>query len=109
MKVVKKSITLNHVGWKITGTAIIKLINSIWGYCEGKKEFIVMDSVILRQDAFPTRKEIAKCINAGKFRYKSIESADVRLWQVFDRDQCIIIDDFEFSSKEILMNVKRGI
>ena len=95
---VVKYITLKHTGWKVTGTAVINLWN-------GGKGKVLMDSETLRQGTFPTRREIAKCINDGKFDCESIESADVRLWQVFgeNEEHCILIEDFQFSSKQLLL------
>ena len=94
----EKTVTLKHLGFRCTGTAVINL----WGGGQGT---IDMDWWDCNTD---DRKEIVKGINDGQFGCESIESAIVHISDHYENGYTEYKEMIDFSAKE-LKEVKRGI
>jgi len=71
-----KTVTLEQVGWRITGHAIVTLWNGGQGRIAMNETFIPFGQM--------TRDNLHRSINDGRFGCESIESAEVAILDAFE-------------------------
>jgi len=94
-----KSITLKHVGFRCTGTALLNL----WGGGQGEVE---MDSWDVDTDVNVDL--YVNGVNDGQFGCESIESATVRTHDLYENGYTEYNSTVDFEAKQI-ENATRGI
>ncbi len=93
-----KNITLNHVGYRCKGIAVLNL----WGGGQGD---MAMDEWDTKKG---DRESIAKGVNDGRFGCESIESAKVEVFDLYENGYTEYDNTIEFSKIE-LKDAARGI
>jgi len=96
----KKRVTLQQIGWKITGTALVRLWDGSTGTIEMNPTRLMLGQL--------TKKRLRESINDAKFGCETILSATVYIYEMYQKEHMEFRTELELNSEWCSLG-KRGI